>query len=275
MRLTHSHSLSLTLTHSLTHSITHTHSLTHTLTHTHTHSHSHSHAHSHTASDTHSTHKHTHNNTIHAHFPPTSIVFLAIRDKWLIAFGDETPCDGGDWPTMALPTQATLVIFTVLDDHFLDYLQFRENEPCRRNALKCFHEAVGHLEVVAAAVPEATLTSRLRYMNMISELLTKTRPGNPARQAPRPLLKVLEAVEGTVVKVTVHPFRSCLCLVRLSLRFDDPRGLEVPLLKRTPEGLSEVVNGLDRGAERKPVYLDKGSCLKEPSWTSACSSRSR
>ena len=62
-------------------------------------------------------------------------------------------------------------------------------------------------------------------MNLHSEHLTKTRPGNPPRQAPRPLLRVSEALEETVVVNDAVP-RSVVSMPGStpawgSLRFDD------------------------------------------------------
>ena len=84
-------------------------------------------------------------------------------------------------------TQAKLVTFLVVDDHFPQYFHFKIDEPCSRNALKCLHEAFGEVSEVEA---EARLTSRPRCMIMYSELLTNTRTGIPPRQAPTPLLRV-------------------------------------------------------------------------------------
>ena len=92
------------------------------------------------------------------------------------------------------------------DEYFLYYLQLRADEPCTNRALKCLHEAFGFLEVVAEVVLKVRLTTRPRYMNMYSELLTKTGPGKAPRQAPRPLLGVLEALGETLLNVTVPPF---------------------------------------------------------------------
>ena len=123
--------------------------------------------------------------------------------------------------------------------------------------MKCLLEAFGYLEVVSEVEPEAKLSSRPRYMNMHSELLTKTRLENPPRQAPRLLLRVFEAPEETVVNIAVPPFGRVYAQFYViqawgSLRFDDHRCLELALLKRTPECLSGVLtrrkmNGPDRG----------------------------
>ena len=101
----------------------------------------------------------------------------------------ESPCNKAlfFWRFFQWLTREKLVTVLVLDDHLLDYLQLRADEPCTRNTLKC-------------------LTKRPTYMEVYSELVTQTRPVNLPRRAPRPLLRVLEALEETVVSVTVLPF---------------------------------------------------------------------
>ena len=98
----------------------------------------------------------------------------------------------------------------------------------------------------------------------------------PAKtKAPGPLLRVLEALQELEVNVTVLPFGrvyAWLCWIRAwgSSRFDDHRCLEPALLKRTPQGLSDVfeseTHGPHRGAERKPMFLDKNCWLAERIW---------
>ena len=91
------------------------------------------------------------------------------------------------------------VPFPSTEEHMLDYLELKVQEPCTRVALKVVHQSLVYLEVISEISPDARLTVRPRYSNLLAELLSQTKPGSEPRQAPRPLLKVLEAIERTVV----------------------------------------------------------------------------
>ena len=77
------------------------------------------------------------------------------------------------------------VPFPSVTEHVLDYLELKVQEPCTRVSLKVVHHLV-YLEEISGISPEARLTVRPRYSNLLAELLSQTKP-------------VLEAIERTVV----------------------------------------------------------------------------
>ena len=152
---------------------------------------------------------------------------------------------------------STLHRFPVLEEHLLDYLALRVQEPCTRNALKCTLGVFVFLEEVSELSPPSRLTVRPRYQNTYAELLSQTRPGVAPRQAPRPLLRVLEAMERTVVDVSEAVYIRLFAFFYLlqtwcSLSFS-----------RWHEGVSF---GPDKSSERKTFYLDKGCWLGVNDW---------
>ena len=150
----------------------------------------------------------------------------------------------------------------------LDYLELKVQEPCTRVALKVVHQSLVYLEEIAEISPAARLTVRPRYSNHLAELLSQTKPGAEPRQAPRPLVKVLEAIERTVVDDRELVFIRLYAWFHLlqtwcSLRFDDHRRLEPGLLWISETSLTGVLtrsktHGPDKRIQRKPVFLDKG-----------------
>ena len=122
----------------------------------------------------------------------------------------------------------------------------------------------------------ARLTVRPRYSNLFAELLSQTRPGAEPKQAPRPLLRVLEAIERTVVDHNEAVFIRLYAWFYLlqtwcSLRFDDHRGLEPGLLRNTEHSLTGVLtrsktHGPDKKIQRKPIFLDKSCWIAVKDW---------
>ena len=91
------------------------------------------------------------------------------------------------------------VPFPSSEEHLLDYLELKVQDPCTREALKVVHQTLVYLEEVSEISPAGRLTVRPPFSNLLAELLSQTRPGAEPRQAPRPLVRVLEAIERTVV----------------------------------------------------------------------------
>ena len=166
--------------------------------------------------------------------------------------------------------------FPEQEEHYLDYLALRVQEPCTRCTLKCVHQSFVYLEEVSEIEPHRRVTVRQRYSNMLAELLSRTLPGSPSRQAPRPLLRILQSVESVVTNESVAAYIRVfgwffLLQAWCTLRFDDHRGLEPASIRDSTEAFSAVLtrsktHGPDRGPERKVVYMDKACWLHEPSW---------
>ena len=106
------------------------------------------------------------------------------------------------------------VPFPSAEEHMLDYLELKVQEPCTQTAFKVVHQSLVHLEEISEISPAGRLTVRPRYSNLFAEQLTQNKPGEEPRQAPRPLIKILEAIERTVVDYgnRVHP---TVCMVLL------------------------------------------------------------
>ena len=100
--------------------------------------------------------------------------------------------------------------------------------------------------------------------------------GAKPRQAPRPLVRVLETIERTVVDYQVPVFIRLYAWIYLlqtwcSLRFDDHRGLEPGLLRNSETSLTGVLtssktHGPDKRIQRKPIFLDKCYWFAVPNW---------
>ena len=154
----------------------------------------------------------------------------------------------------------------------MNYLELKVQEPCTRVALKVVHQSLVYLEEIAEIFPAARLTDRPRFSNLLAELLSQTKLGAEPRQAPRPLVKVLKAVERTVVDYRDPAFIRLYAWFYLlqtwcSLRFDDHRGLEPRLLRNSETSLTGV---LTRSKTHGPDF--RGSPFF---WTSAVGLRSR
>ena len=110
-----------------------------------------------------------------------------------------------------------------------------------RAALKVVHQSITYLGEISFRI-----TVRPRYSNLFAELFSQTAPGAEPRQAPRPLTRVLEAIERTVVDYQEPVFiRLCAWFYLLqtwcSPRFDDHRGLEPGLLRNSETSLTGVL----------------------------------
>ena len=166
--------------------------------------------------------------------------------------------------------------FPEQEEHYLDYLALRVQEPCTRCTLKCVHQSFVYLEEVSEIQPHRRVTVRQRYSNMLAELVSRTLPGSPSRQAPRPLLRILQSVESLLTNESVAVYIRVFGWFSLlqawcTLSFDDHRGLEAASIRDSPEAFSAVLtrsktHGPDRGPERRVVYMDKACWLHEPSW---------
>ena len=121
------------------------------------------------------------------------------------------------------------VPFPSSEEHVLNYLELKEQEPCTRAALKLVHQSITNLEEISEIAPAARITVRPRYSNLFAELLYRTTPCAEPRQAPRPLIRVLEAaIDRTVVDFQEPVFIRLYAWFYLlqtwcSLRFDDHR----------------------------------------------------
>ena len=81
------------------------------------------------------------------------------------------------------------VPFPVLEEHFLDYLALRVQEPCTRNVLKCTHEGFVFLEEVSELKPaeqthsQTTVSKHLRRAPLSDSPKSSAKAG--AQAAPR------------------------------------------------------------------------------------------
>ena len=73
------------------------------------------------------------------------------------------------------------VPFPSAEEHVLDYLQLKVQEPCTRVALKVVHQSLVYLDETAEISPAARLTVRPRYSNLLAELLSQTKLGAQGR----------------------------------------------------------------------------------------------
>ena len=133
--------------------------------------------------------------------------------------------------------QSFRLTFPEQEERYLDYLALRVQEPCTRCTLKCVHQSFVYPEEVSEIEPHRRVTVRPRYSNMLAELLSRTLPGSPSRQAPRPLLRILQSVESVVTNQSVAVFFRVfgwffLLQAWCTLRFDDHRGLEASFHSR-------------------------------------------
>ena len=168
------------------------------------------------------------------------------------------------------------VPFPSAEGHMLDYLELKVQERCTRVALKVVHQSLVYLEEIAEISQAARLTVRPRYSNLLAELLSQTKLGAEPRQAPRPLVKVLEAIERTVVDYREPVFIRLYAWFYLlqtwcSLRFDDSRGLEPGLLRISETSLTGVLtrsktHGPDKRIQRKPGFLDRSCWFAVKNW---------
>ena len=60
---------------------------------------------------------------------------------------------------LQLLAQTKQITFSMSEEHLLDFLQLRLQEPCTRNAVKGLHESFMYLETVADIVPKDRLTT--------------------------------------------------------------------------------------------------------------------
>ena len=124
----------------------------------------------------------------------------------------------------------------------LDYLEIKVQEPSARVALKVVPQSLVYFEEISEISPAARLPVN---SNPLAELLSQTIPGTEPRQAPRPLVRVLEATERTVVDYREPVFILYVWFYLLqtwcSLRFDDHRGLEPGLLRNFETSLTGVL----------------------------------
>ena len=146
------------------------------------------------------------------------------------------------------------VPFPTIEEHILDYLEIKVQEPCTRSALK------------ATKALCSWKSLRLGFRSDLGELLSKTRPGAQPKQAPRPLLWVLD--EAVFIRLYAWFY---LLQTWCSLRFDDHRGVEPGLLRNTEHSLTGVLtrsetHGLDKKIQRKPIFLDKSCWIAVKDW---------
>ena len=133
-----------------------------------------------------------------------------------------------------------------------------------------------YLDEIAEISPAARLTVRPRYSNLLAELLSQTKPGAEPPQAPRLIVKVLEAIERTVLDYREPVFirlYAWFFLVQTwcSLRFDDHRGLEPGLLRNSETSLTGVLTRSkthvpEKKIQKKPAFLDKSCWFAVKNW---------
>ena len=76
------------------------------------------------------------------------------------------------------------VPFPSAEEHVLDYLELKVQEPCTRVALKVVHQSLVYLKEIAEISPAARLTVRPRYSNLLAELLSQTKPRSRTKASP-------------------------------------------------------------------------------------------
>ena len=122
------------------------------------------------------------------------------------------------------------VVYSLEIEHYTDYLKAKLSEPCNRGALKSTNAAFVFFNEVTGTPETQRPTSRELYRVVFRELLSTALPGRPAKQAPRMLVSMLEALETLVASSDVAPYlRVYGWWVLLqnwgTLRFSDHRGL--------------------------------------------------
>ena len=140
-----------------------------------------------------------------------------------------------------------------------DYLALRVQEPCTRCTLKCVHQSFVYLEEVSEIEPHRRVTVRQRYSNMLAELLSRTLLGSPSKQAPRPLLRILQSVESVVTNESVAVYIRVfgwffLLQAWCTWRFDDHRGLEPASIRDSTEAFSAVMGLTEVRRERSCTW---------------------
>ena len=116
-----------------------------------------------------------------------------------------------------------------------------------------------YLEEVSEIEPHRRVTVRQRYSNMLAELLSRTLPGSPSRQAPRPLLRILQSVESVVTNESVAVYIRVfgwffLLQAWCTLRFDDHRELEPASIRDSTEAFSAVLTLTEVRRERSCTW---------------------
>ena len=174
------------------------------------------------------------------------------------------------------PATSHQVAFPKTEEHMLDYLELKFQEPCTCVALKVVHQSLVYLEEISKISPAVRLTVRPRCSNLLAELLSQTRPGAEPKQAARPLVRVFEAIERTVVDYREPVFVRLYAWFYLlqtwcSLRSDDHRELEPGLLRNSETSLTGVLtrskrHGPDNRILRKPAFLDKNCWFEVKNW---------
>ena len=156
-----------------------------------------------------------------------------------------------------------------------EYLQKRHSEPCTRGGFKSTHQALVFLEDIAAV--ETKLTQVPLYSILYKELLSSTLTGGNQRQAPRIPTVMVQALEDTVIDVTVRfYFRVYAWWLLLqcwaTLRFSDHRGLvpdekfEVKGNSLTTRLLRSKTIGSDKTVTSRNVVVSQRCFVKRSEW---------
>ena len=161
--------------------------------------------------------------------------------------------------------------------HVSEYLQMRHSEPCTRGGLKSTHQALVFMEDIAAV--ETKLTQVPLYSILCKELMSSTLTGGNQRQAPRIPTVMVQALEDTVIDVTVRLyFRVYAWWLLLqcwaTLRFSDHRGLvpdekfEVKGNSLTTRLLRSKTIGSDKTVTSRSVVVSQNCFVKRSEWLS-------
>ena len=161
--------------------------------------------------------------------------------------------------------------------HVSEYLQMRHSEPCTGGGLKSTHQALVFMEDIAAV--ETKLTQVPLYSILYKELLSSTLTGGNQRQAPRIPTVMVQALEDTVIDVTVRLyFRVYAWWLLLqcwaTLRFSDHRGLvpdekfEVKGNSLTTRLLRSKTIGSDKTVTSRSVVVSQNCFVKRSEWLS-------
>ncbi len=160
-----------------------------------------------------------------------------------------------------------------------EFLEIRAAEPCSRAVVRHVYSGIRFMEEAGGFEGDAAVTSHRMLRRFIKEVearLGARAGGGEARQAARPLMSQVEALESLVVNERLAPWiRAYSWWMALKcwgvLRYDDHVGLNPSAMRMDDTALRFTLDktkttGKDKRVQKRFVAVHKEAYLMEPRW---------
>ena len=172
--------------------------------------------------------------------------------------------------------------FPTSQAHVVGFLRTRAEQGASRSTLKSIKAALSFFELAAGVETQNQLTKKRIFRNAFAETMTSAKASKPPRQAPRPFIIMLSALEDAVFDVQIPPFYRAFAWWHLVqcwgvLRHSDHLGfhpLDTALFDITRGCLRATLTrtkttGDDKQVRYRPLFISSSAWVKHQTWLPA------